>query len=757
MRRLFTIILSIFVVTQSFAASPKGEEAREKMTLLRATIAQAQRSKINTLKEETTLRTAEIFMDYVAWDEANFKAVKDGFLACGAFKNEADNYAKMLPEFERSEIVKMLDSSIDELKKVISGEAKRLDTPRVDWSRVSLKGDCIEFDGRPVFLADWTWKPRSKRFTEYHGDQSISMLSPTSVTQSGDVAPNALSQLKSDLGKTAGFIFMNHSAMPAWAKAQDPTLMEGAGIKYVQYDINNPLARDIYSKLLKNTVPYLSGKKATELGYMLCNEPHWNCIEGSYASGAISERAGEDFKVWLEAKHKSIKVLNRRWGVSFRDFESVEFGRMVKAEDRGSAPFFDFISYNMDRVSDWFTFLRTELHKYDPKAKSHIKLMPNYWTTNSIDHGLDFEYLCRNSDILGNDASSCGKYLYGKTDLPWVDDYEFDWIETCMGYDFMKSVSPDKIIFNTEGHHLSTSRSRNLYQTPEYVRCNYWLSTIHGQSAIQTWFWARDEKGAYCRSGKISSGYAASNNHQPRVVNEVHTTIADINSISDVMMAIQRERKAMRIFYTKASAINKRDHMIDIYHLYERLNFEGMPVGFATAGIIENNENNAWDVISIYKSPMVYESDIKALQSYIDQGGVVVVDEKSLLTNEYGEPLKQKLTPTKGKIINVASLDEVATESLAIASSNGRAPDVVVKESNDRGKRGVLWRVVALKSDKSYVVNLLNLGNSEAEIELRTPSGAEVRRVTNLLDGTTRKEQVIRMNPNDVLVLSVDI
>lgn len=755
MKRFLTTLLLLLFAVQTYGQS--REQAQQKMEELRGVIATAKKKKINTLKEETALRSAEIFMDYADWDEQNYETVKGYFSIAGVFRKEADKYATILPEFQRTEIVKMMDSSIAELTDVISGKRYRLESPQVDWSKVEVQGDCISYNDKPVFLADWTWKPKTKRFTEYHGNQSIAMISPTLVQKNGKVSDRVLSELEEKIGNTAGFIFMNHASMPAWAKSQDPTLMEGIGEKYVMYDINNPLGREVYADLLKSTIPAVAGKSITKLGYMLCNEPHWNSIEGTYAANPISPRAVEDFKVWLQQKHGSIEVLNKRWGTSFESFDKVESAQMMKKEDRGTAYFFDFMSYNMDRVSDWFAFLKSELLKYDPEAKSHIKIMPNYWTTNSIDHGLDIEVLTRNSDIIGNDASSCGKYLSGDSGLPWEDGYEFDWIETCMGYDFMKSVSPDKIVFNTEGHHLSTGRYRNLYQTKEYVRCNYWMSTIHGQSAIQTWFWARDEKGAYCRSGKVSTGYGASNNHQPRVVNEVHATMIDMNSMSDVMMTIQRERKSIRIFYTKASAINKNDHMTDTYYLYEKLNFEGMPIGFATQGIIDYNDNDEWDVIAIYKTPMVFEEDVVALQKYLDQGGVIVMDSESLLTNEYGETLKNSLTQSKGKIITASSLTDVASNSLSIATQKAHNPRVIATETNDRGKKGVLWRVVEQKADKTYVVNLLNLGNSDAIVDLSAVSGAKIKKVSNYLDGVEHSTTKFVMKPNDVLVLKLEI
>ena len=63
------------VYSESFLSnSNKEEEASGKINELRKLIAKAKKSGINTLKEETALRTAEIFMGYAKWDENNIDA-----------------------------------------------------------------------------------------------------------------------------------------------------------------------------------------------------------------------------------------------------------------------------------------------------------------------------------------------------------------------------------------------------------------------------------------------------------------------------------------------------------------------------------------------------------------------------------------------------------------------------------------------------------------------------------------------------------
>lgn len=750
------LVAIMLLCCNTLSAQSKREQAKQSIEQLREVVKRAEKKKINTLKERTAIRTAEIFMDYADWDEANKETVAGYHKVTGAFRTKSNEYAEMLPDYQREEIIKMMNRSIEELTAVLDRKEHRLETPEVDWSRVSVEGDAIKYKGLPVFLADWTWKPRSKRFTEYHGAQSLYMITPMQVGTTG-LFPKVSDEIKAKTETGAGFIFLSHAGMPAWAKKKDATISDGAGVKYVMYDIHNPLNREIYSTLIKGTVPLIADKKYSELGYMLCNEPHWNLVEGHWASTELSDLAIEDLRSWLRDKHGDIATLNRRWGSSFANFESAELPRTIKASQRGGAIYNDMCRFNMDRVNDWFTFLNKEVLKYDPKANTHIKMMPNLWAQDRRDHGLDMEYLTRLTTMIGNDAASGRAWLSGDR-RHWEDHYDFNWEELAMGYDFYKSISPEKAMFNTEGHFLSTGRYRELEQSAEYARCNYWLATLHGQTATQTWFWARDEKGAYSRSGKVSTGYAASNNFQPQVVNEVHATIADLNSVSDLVMQFQRQRKPLRIFYTEATAINKDDYMErDIFKIYEDLYFEGMPVGFATKGIIENNDNSQWDAVVVYNTPYVYSEDLDALQRYLNGGGVVIVDSMSLQSNEYGEPIGKKLSQSKGKLIEVESIEKMLSSALEVAADKGVRPAIYVEESNALGQDAVSWRVLPTKESGKYILNLANIGKGEAKLTLSSLEGKKVASLRNVLNGKSYDPSTLTLKLNEVLLLEVEL
>ena len=110
----------------------------------------------------------------------------------------------------------------------------------------------------------------------------------------------------------------------------------------------------------------------------------------------------------------------------------------------------------------------------------------------------------------------------------WQKKYGWYWRELYMSYDFLKSVKPNQINFNSESHLLSSEHSRDLYMNPKYARATYWAAHTLGLNATQTWYWPRRLNGSL-RKG-LTGSYGGSNNQQPRVTFELESTLIDLNT-----------------------------------------------------------------------------------------------------------------------------------------------------------------------------------------------------------------------------------
>ncbi|MDC0176652.1 beta-galactosidase [Polaribacter sp.] len=547
---------------------------------------------------------------------------------------------------------------------------------------------------------------------------------------------------------------MNHKNVPNWAENEFGPNFKMREDTYTAYDIDNPGARFLQQSLIKNVVPKMAGKQYSKLGYMLVNEPHFfTQDEGkkkTWASGPVSNYTIDKFKLWLKNKHKSINQLNKLWKSEFKNFDAITIDIPIHINQKGTPKWYDWNLFNMNRVTEWYSFLKTEITKYDPEANVHLKIMPNLWTENKRSHGIDLEALTDLGGIIGNDSGAAHTYIWGKPH-DWEKHYIFEWRELCMGYDFMKSVSPNKINFNSELHYLSTVRSRKLDLDPKYARASFWLAHSYGMTASQIWYWPREANGAISKKALNDKGYAGSNNQQPRVTNEVATTLIDLNTFSEEIMAMQRQRKSLRIFYSKTAAINKKQHMDDVFELYESLNFEGTPIGFVTENIIKKQDHKNWDVVLIHKTEFITNTELKALQSYLNTGGTIIVDEVSLTKDEYGNP-HQKLLKGQGNLIVVNNLDAYKSEALSILESKNLLSEINITETNKIGVKGCIWKVVK-NSSGNYTLSVVNVGKSNATLNI-TLKGANTIVCKDLINGVA-VSTTPTLKPNEVYFVEV--
>ncbi|WP_075590834.1 Ig-like domain-containing protein [Labilibacter marinus] len=740
-QKIYLLIISLVLgLQQAFSVSPEETLARQKIDTLNSLIVEVEGMGLDATKEKMTIRTAEVFLKYAEWDEENIAENTGHFKMVSRYKDNAEEMATILPKFERDEIIIMLDDAIDFLHKLKSGDYLRKPIQKLDWNNIKHEGDQLTHNGKPVFIEDYIWKPSTSELSEYYGNFDGVYLDQSKVTNAdGDINYWTMKNLNERESNSIGYVFLGNKGVLDWTLEEYGADFRLPIERYTVYDIDNTGALELNELLLKSTVPLTAGKKNSELGYMLCNEPHFYTTKTGdkvdWASGEVTSHTKEKFKLWLKDKHASIQALNTLWGSSFASFDDVTIEIPIDRSLIGTPKWYDWITFNCFRVTQWYTNLKGIVRKYDPNGKVHLKIIPNHWAGSYRGQGIDVEALTELSDIIGHDAGAQDAPMWGEHE--WQEYYGFEWRDIFMSMDFLKSVSPEKLSFNSETHYLSGGRSRDLYQKPEYARACFWASATQGISANQIWFWARLADGSV--KSNPGNGYAGSNNHQPRIVNEIASVHMDLNTHADVIMAMQRQRKPIRIFHSETSATNKAEHMEDVYEVYERCNFEGVPVGFVTKNIIQKQDNSSWDVVLVHKTEFVTPSELDALQSYLNNGGTVIIDNVSLLKDEYGRPITP-LTKGDGNLIKVSSLDQMYNETFALIEQSEHSPAVKISEKSNIGKKTCAWKCVE-DENGNPVLSIVNLGKSAVELVIK-PKNIAPFVITDMLNGTTVNDTV---------------
>ncbi|WP_175623870.1 beta-galactosidase [Pseudocolwellia agarivorans] len=708
-----TIYIAILILLSPIAI---GNEVNTATLIkqLQVQLSIAKSKNIDTTREEMTLHTANLFLSWAKWDEVNVEQNKKYYLKHKLYKNKAALLAKSLPEYERQSVAELLKSSIKELTLVNQGKITRKPIPTLDYAKINISNGQFKVDDDPVFIADYTWKHDDEILNKYFGETNSAYIAPSHViNESGDIDKNNLNKIIESKSKNIGQTFISHNNIPTWITDKHHDFTDGRR-HYGVYDIDHPAAKTLYSDLFKAFVPILKNTRATDLGYMLFNEPSFFTEKGVWNSGIVSRYTHEKFRQWLPSQHKNINSLNKLWNTRFSDFSDITIDIPMEGKLRGSAIWYDWMRFNQVRISEWFQFLKNEITKYDASAKTHIKLMPWLWNENKRDHGMDFEALLEQGDIIGFDAKSQYNSLRNKK-MDWPLKRSFDWQGTAMSFDFFTSVQPNQVLWDSENHFFTNVDFMEKDINVDYVGAIYWLAASHGLSGSKTWVWGREKDGSVL-SRDIDASYIVDVTHQPKGLHKITRTFMELNAHAHDVVALQKQTKPIRIFYSETSAINLPNYLTKVRESYESLYFEGIPLGFSTKNII-NKQVNSWPITVIKGTSHVKADEIEALQRYINQGGIVLIDEHSLKFNQYGEPQKSRLTGTATNLITFSTKEELTNKVLSIAKEKHLSPNIQVIENKKQSYKNVAWRIAKI-SNNSYTLLLTNTGKTPAEIEI---------------------------------------
>ncbi len=759
-------------------------KALAKISVLESLMNKAKEKSIDVTREETVMWFAKEFIKFANWDEKHQEETEKVFSYYRLYKNDSKEQAAALPDFERKKVIEILDTGIKSLTEVIDGKVKRRPVNKVDWQNIKVENDMFTSNGRPVFLYDYFSKTVGQPLTNksiyndhlgaiFHGGSTLydtnkdRAINPYMLNEDGTFKPENL-KLVTDIPNTnVGFMILWNMGMPDWVHKKAPELELGRSL-FTGFDIDNPVAREVWSKVIRKSGELTKGKKVTQMGYILSNEPHWYSIKKHWTTQfnemtQLSSHTIKKLRAWLYKKYNGkIQNLNTNWKANFKNFEEVTISVPMFRAQRGTPEWYDWCRYNMNRSIDWFTYLQKELRSVDPDADTSIKIMPYTFTENERSHGIDVESLTELTSMIGDDAQIRERSTRSKGPEEWESKYSYFWEEMAVGYDFLESVSPNKIHFNSESHYLSASHWRKLDTSTDYVRSTYWLSTIHGMDANLGWFWARDPDGSpedrlegelNFFDPALAGSYAGSVNMQPHIANEYTQIMYDLNSFSEEVLALRKQRRPIRLFYSETSAINKKLHMTQQFELYESLYFEGFPLGYATEKIINKQDNTSWDVILVKDTEYVTDSEFKTLQKYLNNGGTIILDAKSLSKNEYGKPRKAKLTKGKGELIIIDdehAVEEVKKKALKVIAEN--LIDIQLTEDNGLPTKGCTWRIVE-KPEGGYLMNILNIGAKDATLKISNKERSSLK-ITDMLTGNEIGTE-FNLKVNGILLLEI--
>jgi len=768
------------------AAQLNGDlnHVRSELKRLSDEIELAKAAGIDTGSAEISVLSVKQFIGWIGWDIGHSAELDR------AVSHDEVNYLRKfapqlvpeIPSQELGECLAVIDRARAELLRL-----RRTDRPgqRVGPVRRSL-GEVLDNDraaqrvggnalqpgsplftqrGQPVFVGGFTWAPLESGVHAAFGPIASIQIAPANLaSETSGLSAQALRELERASRTAAATggrfdVFFGHNA-PAWAVKEHPEIAEG-GRQFVKYDIDHPLVRAMWRQLLAQAVPLLSASPASLHTYLLSNEPSWYTTKGTWSTGSVSEYTFAKFRGWLAERYRGDWAeLNRRWGTAFISFEAVRLELPLDPAVKGSAAWYDWCRFNMDRVNAWFTFLRDEVRKYDPAALCHVKLVSDFWLTprHERDNGIDYETLpAQVEDIAGSDSAPEPLHTFRRFSpiAEWSTTYSMGWQAETMIYDFLKSVAPNKPIYDSEYHAFSAGSWCAPYLSPDYVRAVLWLGTLHGLAVNQTWYWPRSADGSLPH--RSEEGFYGSMGMLPVALDAYGRTMRELNLHASEVAALAAAPRPVRLFYSTDSAIQSPTFLAATIKAYEAAYFSGSAVGFVTEQMLaEANPAQMKDypLVIIPSATHVSNGAVAQLRRYAAAGGTVVLfGAASLERTVYGDERPKFDLDFLGQAPRIETADSVESIGRHLALLAGQAG--VHNPVSCRDTEGnIAWgiRCVGVSTAGGLVISLVNVGRRAQTVVLQVEGGGD-RTPEDLLTGAQLGSGPVTLRPLEVRLL----
>ncbi len=617
--------------------------------------------------------------------------------------------------FERAEEVareveELLNRAEKEMKDNVDVPLLKKDAP-IEIRDGSLWANCVSRNGeemRPVFLTGYGHFSPVVDDLPLFPEISINVIQieigPRSTVfedgiRTDEVRDNISSAL--DRARENGVrvcVLISPHYFPQWALDKWPQLhVETRGFLSVAPDA--PEVRDIYRQHIQALVPLIKDHPALH-SICLSNEP-------------VSLAWQRDpyrlplWHAWLERKYITIAALNEVYGTSHGSFGEVPHPGLSFDEQRG--PLYDGVRFNQEAFAEFHAWMTGEIHNIAPNLPCHAKVMILPMDRSTVFWGTDPWDFAKLSQLNGNDCPNM-RLAPGRE---WTNE----WLGQNMYYDLQRSMKRVPI-FNTENH-IIRDREKN-YIPPEHIYTAIWQGAIHGQGASTTWAWQRTYDAKSDFEGLIL--------HRAACTAAMSRCALDLMRLSKEVAALQNLTPSIAILYSNAALVADPRHVSDRAHIYEALNFCGLPVGFITDEQIEAGLLDQYKCLFVAGAKASTARAIETMRQWAEAGGrIVAYDTDTLVEDEYGRPATPPAFAASLPVRAADDLPQMRDEILGLLNANNIGPEQVLQTEEGGIPYGVEWRTVTM--DGKTIINIINYRPVPMKVQL--PEGAWKNLMTN--------------------------
>ena len=542
------------------------------------------------------------------------------------------------------------------------------------------------------------------------------------------IRKNSQSQIATDI------LWMER--FPKWVIEKWPKELKG-GTGFFRYNIFAPRAIDMHRVALTRILDIV--KPLSPLSFDMANEPAFN---GNFFG------TRENWQDWLEKQYKEIGNLNQSWGVRHTEFSKVDVPYFVttewtppyKAIDSplpvSKLPVYrDWTIFNIQRVTGWFRRLANIVRHKAPQIKIHVKIFPNAFF--NVDRGVSPIDLVELSDFAG-----CDTWTYYIGSGRWA----FEWQNTWIWLDMLRSIKPKKPIFNSENHFSRPGKKCkpwSHFAPEEYFYAVLMGEAIHGQYATLIW-------GRYPERNVQD---------RPEAVRGIQRAILDIQRLSEPISILSSVEPEVVILYSTSTKIaesamlspkKKRLRFLGqnpyeriMILVYENLITSGVPVSFAYEERPLNRQVRLGDILIIPGVTHIQRSTLKEISDLAKRGMKVLLYKAQIDYDAYGHPIEHGEFFNQRNVVQAKSLQDV----ISFAKASERSPEVSLYEEGKEAS-DIEWRYTR-KGNRIYLF-ILNHTNKTKTISVKVGKFEEA---IDLISEKKVDLEKILMQPIDVKLI----
>ncbi|HEX2948846.1 MAG TPA: beta-galactosidase [Armatimonadota bacterium] len=554
---------------------------------------------------------------------------------------------------------------------------------------------------RPVFFTGYGHfnqvRADIEKFPAYGTNIVQVEFGPVSIFQRDETPINDEIQRTVDLlnrAQKAGVavnLLISPHYFPKWMLTKYPELNKKRG-GFMQFCLHSPQGQAFLDQYIKTFLPVIKDHPALH-SIVLTNEPVNVEEPCAYALTA--------WHAWLQKRHGSIAVLNRRWGADYANFDAVPLYNPIDKTIAGTwhgGPWLDYVRFNQEFFAGWHQHLADTVHAIAPNLPVTSKPMSfTMVRDDSLYYGVDATLFGKFSQINGNDSFN---YYTG------TGEFAQSWQLNPMEFDLQRSVK-DAPVFNSENHLILDGDTR--FVPAVHVRSVLWQSAIHGQSGTTIWVWER--------TFGEDNGFVGSIMHRPSCAEAVGVVNDDLNRAAQEVTALQQAPAQVMILDTVSSAAWNADNRYkSMEKLYTALDFTGLQLGFITERQLEAGILPSAPVVIIPEGE-TYLSDTAyaTLQRYT--GRIIRLSPAAIARNEYNQSrtltIKTETWQNTKVLADWKSLWQALLPKLPVWKL---APAVQVRAADGQPLWGVEWRCA--KTQTGQVINLSNFRKVPVTVKL---------------------------------------